>query len=317
MVRERRVFSLDRVELRAAEDDSGSPGNFFGHAAVFNTPVRIWDWYEQVAPTAFDRALNGEDDVRLLFNHNADHVLARSKYGEGTLTLSKDDNGLVAEASLPDTTMGRDLAVMLERRDVDQMSFGFRTIKDSWEERDIETVDGETITVQMRTLEEVELFDVSPVTFPAYPSTDAELNSLQRTLRYLGVEQAPELVSPPATAAVTNGQHVIEVALRANTEDFDREIARINATLEELRAGRANEDEQRVGKVLSAKNRQLVKDAIAQGESALAALRALLEAAGDEDDEEDDEETNSARVVSLDPRRRRLALLEFDNSAAL
>jgi HK97 family phage prohead protease len=281
--RETRVFGLTSAQTRA---DDGKPRHFTGHASVFNRlSVELWGFYERVDPAAFDNAIAGEDDVRFLINHEPTLLLARTK--SGTLELSKDDDGLLADADLPDTGPARDLAVQMDRGDLDQMSFGFRTVKDSWDEEEIETDEG-TVTISVRTLEEVELFDVSAVTFPAYPDTDAELNAA--AYRYLGLAPAW-----PRKPVVANEQQFARTH-RTIQDALDGRFAELHAALDELRAG----------KVLSKKNKGLVK-------SAVDALEQLLTAAADEDDEGegDGEETNQAPLSDVELRRRRLRLLEL------
>src|SRR5262249_31979044 len=122
--------------VRSRRDDSGNsgPGTIVGYAAVFysatdpGTEYVLADWsdecvVEQIAPGAFDRALKDQDDVRALFNHNADYVLGRT--ASGTLRMTEDDKGLRYEADLPDTTVARDLAAMVERGDINGSSFAF------------------------------------------------------------------------------------------------------------------------------------------------------------------------------------------------
>jgi HK97 family phage prohead protease len=155
---ERRIFPLAgafRLELR------GEKQVIEGHAAVFGQKTQIWGFTEEVAPGAFAESI-AKDDVRALINHNPDLVLGRNK--SGTLRLSEDAAGLLTEIEPPDTQPARDLLVLLKRGDISQMSFGFRTLDDAWS-----SVDG----MPHRTLKRVQLFDVSPVTFPAYPQTDA------------------------------------------------------------------------------------------------------------------------------------------------
>jgi len=154
--REYRTFSLD--EVRAVDDGHV----LVGHAAVFNTVVDLGFFSEKVAPGAFKKTLADNADVRALFNHDANHLLGRTK--SGTLRLHEDDTGLATEIDMPDTTLGRDLMVSVKRKDLDQMSFAFQTIQEEWDESDPNN--------PIRTLKEVKLFDVSPVTFPAYPTTD-------------------------------------------------------------------------------------------------------------------------------------------------
>lgn len=140
-----------------------------GHAAVFNRIADIGGYYrEKVQPGAFARAIK-EDDVRALFNHNPDLLLGRNK--AGTLRLSEDEYGLAYEVD-PDMEIShtRDVVRMMERGDVTQSSFGFFVRKQQWEEDEKGVV--------TRTIIEAELFDVSPVTYPAYTTTDVGVRSL-------------------------------------------------------------------------------------------------------------------------------------------
>jgi HK97 family phage prohead protease len=166
---ERRTFDDKTMEFRAAEDDA--PARISGHAAVFNSLSEImWDFREQIAPGAFDKVLN--DDVRALFNHDPSLILGRTS--AGTARIGVDKTGLTYAVDIPDTTVGRDLIVSVERGDVSQSSFGFTIAPsgDDWEQDD----DGMFI----RTITNVaRLFDVSPVSFPAYHATDVSKRSLQ------------------------------------------------------------------------------------------------------------------------------------------
>lgn len=142
-----------------------------GHAAVFNEKSEnLGGFREIVAPGAFDDALK-KDDVRALFNHDANFVLGRSI--AKTLRLLQDDRGLAYEIDLPDTQTIRDLVIApVERGDISGSSFGFRVLPNGqdWTEDE----DG----VLIRTLTAVRLHDVSPVTFPAYPQTDVAVRSM-------------------------------------------------------------------------------------------------------------------------------------------
>jgi hypothetical protein len=118
---------------------------------------------ERVAPGATTRTI-AEGDIRALFNHDPNLILGRSRSRSGTLRLSNDDTGTLYEVTgdLRQTYV-RDLAIALERGDITQSSFAFRTVGpdgDSWDEDE----DG----FLLRTLREIQLFDVSPVTYPAY-----------------------------------------------------------------------------------------------------------------------------------------------------
>jgi uncharacterized protein len=180
---ERRNFTA--TELRAVSDDNGVR-HITGYAAVFNSLSEdLGGFREKIAPGAFARAVK-EDDVRALWNHNSDNVLGRTK--SGTLRLSEDNHGLKIECDPPDAQWVRDLIASIERGDVDQMSFGFvvRRYPDGsrgsmWVEEN-----GEDI----RILTDVELFDVSPVTFPAYPDTEVGLRSLAEHKKHAGEGEA-------------------------------------------------------------------------------------------------------------------------------
>ena len=166
---ERRALPLERVEFR---HDGTGPGKFAGHAAVFKKRAAIgdpkrWGFWEELDPKAFDRALDEGQDVRLLVDHDPSKLLART--ASGTLELRTDKRGLYTEAELADTSVGRDTGVLLKRGDLSQMSFGFTARSDVWET----LKDGS----ELRRILDVDLFDVSIVTFPAYPETDAALRS--------------------------------------------------------------------------------------------------------------------------------------------
>jgi len=151
------------VEMRV---EDGDEPKITGHAAVFNKlSVDLAGFREKVAPGAFIESIE-KSDIRALWNHNPDYVLGRKK--SGTLQLEEDKKGLAIAISPPDTQWARDLMETIKRGDVDQMSFAFKVVKDSWDESGKETI---------RTLEEVDLFDVSPVTYPAYPQTDVKVRS--------------------------------------------------------------------------------------------------------------------------------------------
>jgi HK97 family phage prohead protease len=177
---ERRLF--DDYELRQMGD--GEPIQFRGHAAIFNEMTTIGGAFrERVAPSAFDKALKDGSNVKFLYNHDEDSVMASVK--TGALRLSVDDRGLLTEADLPlDDLDVQRLVPKIRRGDVDQMSFAFRAIQDDWDENP------EDRGLPIRTLKELMLYDVSPVTFPAYEGTDAE--ALSETLAELSVRKLSE-----------------------------------------------------------------------------------------------------------------------------
>jgi len=163
---ERRFLKVSELRIKDGGDDK--PKTIIGYPAVFNKLSEdLGGFREKISPGAFTETLEADDDVRALIDHDTSKILGRNK--AGTLKLEQNTKGLKATIKPPDTQAGRDITTSLSRGDIDGMSFGFRTIDDSWE-----TVDGEEI----RTLKKVKLFDVSVVTYPAYPDTSVAVRSL-------------------------------------------------------------------------------------------------------------------------------------------
>ena len=163
MKQETRNFDAD-FELRAEGDGM----TFIGYAAKFNSPSEdLGGFVETIEPGAFRRSLRSRNDVKLLVNHDTGRVLASTR--SGTMKLYEDEIGLRVEASLPNTSDGRDMAELLRRGDLNKMSFGFSVIKDSWNQE-----------MTQRTLKSVRLFETSIVAFPAYAATEAMVRSLDK-----------------------------------------------------------------------------------------------------------------------------------------
>lgn len=161
MDKELRVFQVEQLEVRAATDDE--PPVIRGYAAVFNQlSDDLGGFREKIRPGAFATSIK-QNDVRALWNHDSNYVLGRNT--ASTLFLEEDAAGLRVQIMPPETQWASDLIVSMQRGDVDQMSFGFMTRADDWQQTDGGTV---------RELLDVDLFDVSIVTFPAYPQTSAE-----------------------------------------------------------------------------------------------------------------------------------------------
>jgi len=152
-----------QCELRAEPD-----GKLRGYAVVFNQWADDgWGGVERVLPGAFKKTLKESPDIRALWNHDTSKVLGRTT--AGTLKLHEDKRGLAIEIDPPDTQAGRDAVVSISRGDVTQMSFGFNVIKDT------ETSDEKGN--RKRELIELRLHEVSPVTFPFYPTTEVGLRN--------------------------------------------------------------------------------------------------------------------------------------------
>lgn len=167
-----------QLELRSAGEGAKMPG-LGGYTLMFNRlSVDLGGFKERIRAGATTKTI-GEADIRCLMNHSPDILLGRSRPGNerNTLRLNEDTEGLEFEvAELPDSAQGRNVAESVERGDMDGCSFGFRTIQDAWE-YDTEEAKAEDVEA-IRELVEIRLFDVGPVTFPAYPETSAEVRSM-------------------------------------------------------------------------------------------------------------------------------------------
>lgn len=160
---ERRAFEIKELRVERVEGRGVKLG---GYAAVFDSEsVDLGGFTERIARGAFAGSLS--KDVVALVNHNPDKPLARTS--AGTLKLAEDEHGLAIEAQLADTSHARDVVADIEAGNIKGMSFAFRTLKDQW----AKVGPGRWL----RTLLDVELLDVSPVTWPAYPSTEVALRA--------------------------------------------------------------------------------------------------------------------------------------------
>jgi HK97 family phage prohead protease len=135
-----------------------------GYAAVFNSRSEDLGFREIIRPGAFARSLASGADVYALADHDASRRLART--ANGSLRLAEDERGLRVEIDLPDTTLGRDILADIRSGLLDSMSFGFSTREDKWTREGGENV---------RELIDVDLFEVSVVTFPAYRDTSIDV----------------------------------------------------------------------------------------------------------------------------------------------
>lgn len=139
-----------------------------GYAAVFNSEANLGDFQELIRPGAFAKSLATGSNVRALYAHNGEALLGTTR--GGTLKLREDAHGLAFELALPDTSHGRDLAILVDRGDVAGMSFGFRVAPggDRWEQRGKQLV---------RELLAVELHEVTLTADPAYSDTSIAMRS--------------------------------------------------------------------------------------------------------------------------------------------
>lgn len=182
--REVRFF---KAEVRVQADGDG-PKKIVGYAARFNELSDVlWDFREQIMPGAFADALKGSD-VRGLFNHDPNHVLGRES--AGTLELREDEKGLWYEIAPPDTQWARDLLVSIERGDIKESSFAFTMTGgvDEWDD---------SVKPSIRTIKRIgALYDVSPVTFPAYPTASSGVRSAEEVFKEHQAETASPATEP-------------------------------------------------------------------------------------------------------------------------
>lgn len=197
---ERRTITTPvRLLALRAEGDAAvaaaTPGRrtVTGHAAVFDQWTilysgkmydKTYTWREILRPGAFKNAIAEAQDVRALWNHNPDFVLGRT--ASGTCRLSEDATGLATEIDLSESQIVNDLvAIPMGRGDVTQMSFAFKVRKGG--ERVTIREEGDQI-VEERELLDLDLFDVSPVAYPAYEGTDCSIEEEGRERCRVAVE---------------------------------------------------------------------------------------------------------------------------------
>lgn len=197
------------VEFRAPQDGAGMPG-LRGYALKFKKRSQnLGGFYEEVGPAAVNKSLGDKLDVLVRQHHLDEYLVGRT--GAGTAFLRKDDTGLIYEVpELPDTTVGRDLAVQLKRGDIAHSSFAFFTVEDDWS-----TVEDGT---PLRTLVAIRLVDVAPVVTPAYLDTDVAVRSLASRLN----------VDPSEIPALRERNEIVARLRRPTVVDLGRRDATID-----------------------------------------------------------------------------------------
>ena len=201
---QRRFLPVSACQLRIDKHDDGRPV-IVGYAAVFydanvpGTEYQLWeDVVERVMPGCFDRAIRDGDDCRALYNHDSNLILGRTK--SGTCRLSVDKKGLRYEADLPDTVYAKDLVTVMQRNDVDGSSFSFEVLEQT--RREMKTADGKYLLI--RELNQVRLYDVSPVVYPAYTATESGVRGQpgaeavrKEMMEWRAAQQVPPAASAP------------------------------------------------------------------------------------------------------------------------
>ena len=197
----REVRDLFGVEFRLTNGEAGTK-KLEGHAATYNQksqPIGMFFAFREIIlPGAFDKSVNRGDDVRMLWNHNPENILARTK--AGTLKLWTDTRGLAFEVPKVPASAVREIEA-IERGDVSQMSFGFQIVTENWRTENKE---------EIRELVQVYLFDVSPATFPAYDKgTDIQARAmLERASR-----TAEERFKAEASRIASAGKRLSEIRM--------------------------------------------------------------------------------------------------------
>jgi len=182
LIQEARVFDFDKLEIRTSGENE--PKKIVGHAAVFGKLSEdLGGFRETFEPGSFVDTIK-KDDIRSLFNHMPSYILGRNK--AGTLLIEEDEKGAYYEVTPPDTRYSRDLMVSIERGDVSQCSIifvvdgkaGERWLVDGAEVKAMDAFmamwDGKKHSIERHILK-ARLFDVGPVTFPAYPQTSVKV----------------------------------------------------------------------------------------------------------------------------------------------
>jgi HK97 family phage prohead protease len=170
---EMRFAEIDGIKIRAEGEGNDKQEYVDGLGVVYDKEVELWDGYfEKIRAGAFDKCLSRWGaEVKSFFNHNPDFVLATTR-SNPRLVLEDTPEGLIFHAPIPDTSYGRDLTENLKRRNVRGASFAFTPDRDGviWREDEKGNLHREIVSAT--------IFEVGPVTNPAYPQTKAKVRSI-------------------------------------------------------------------------------------------------------------------------------------------
>jgi HK97 family phage prohead protease len=199
----KREFRKFKAEVRTQMVDGKE--KIVGYGAVYNQlsqPMRVGNrtFRERVMPGAFDKCLRAGADIRGLINHDKNLILGRTT--AGTMSVVSDGHGLRYEIDPPGTTYSDDLIKSMRRGDIDQSSFGFYVDDDDWKN----TSDG-----LVRELIEVDCFDVSPVTYPAYEGASSGVEEV-RAMFPDGIPESVESGAPESPEEATFKEFVDAIA---------------------------------------------------------------------------------------------------------
>jgi HK97 family phage prohead protease len=182
------------LELRTEPDEEA--GVMAGYAAVFNQEADICGmWREKIRAGAFTDTLKRGDEVYALWNHDPSQVLARNIKSDGSrggLRMHEDRSGLKVSIRPYDTPTGREVLTLVREGGIDKMSFAFLVEDEVWSRKD---------GMDVREITKVRLFDVSPVTFPAYSGTSISARAMEARAAFDASQQVePEQQEVPVDA---------------------------------------------------------------------------------------------------------------------
>lgn len=218
----------NNIEIRATNSTpvvSQDSRTVEGYAVVFNSQSEDLGFYETINPAAITEDVLKRSDVFCLFNHDQDKVLARSKYGTGSLQLQLDEQGLKYTFTAPNTDLGDELLEYLRRGDIDSSSFAFTVSTDEGSEVWTTGTDGR----QYREILKIdELHDVSPVWNPAYSSTSVSQRTLDKLNQLREMQDEKEKEVQEETVEKTDEVQNEEVPTqeeveKKNTDTEDKE----------------------------------------------------------------------------------------------
>ncbi len=291
---ERRFITRDAAAVPPAE--GSSIVGFRGHAIVYGEAAQIMDpfwgdsWIETIEPGACTSSI-GRDDVRMLLNHDPNFLIARSRGASSdTLRLTEDSIGLACDADMDSRiSYVRDLVVSLERGDISGMSFAFEVTRDEWDIRP----DG----MWTRSIQEVVLYDVSPVTYPAYDATDAQLRSFLGASRPVTLTVTGRSRTRPATRAGKRNSTADEAVIKSAIDRLGALVTEMQPLLESEQAEDDNDDDVAI-----------CQSTIEMANDIATDLQSLLD---EESSEPNEEESARAKALARDRERHHRARQSF------
>ena len=229
---ERRVLPAQEIEMRV---DDGDKPRLVGYAAKYGVFTDLGWFREKIKAGAFDDALI-DADVRCLKNHDVNLILGRTK--SGTLRLESNKVGLRFDDDVPDTTTGKDALEEVRRGDISGCSFSFTVAEQNWKYFEDDAPPERTIIKVGR------LFDVGPVTFPAYPDTTVAARSLEAARQAAGPSQeepaesdSPQASGEPAAPAAAAGPDTVRNEVSPDRQrQIERESRRMRRIVKRCRS---------------------------------------------------------------------------------